>query len=340
MEQKMGKKETRGREQREEKPEVRVAKPAKIHPASGLFFSLALLLSGGLLFLIYQPTIFGYSSPPALTPVPSISYMFDNHIHGLGYDSQNQRLFVATHYGLFVWKDGKLFQLGRNRDDFMGFSLHPTNPNIIYTSGHPEKGGNMGVTKSEDGGVSFKRIFEGLEGKTVDFHSMTISPAKPSILYGSFLGRLYRSKDGGKNWQFALGRGLPEHGFCWGAPCLSADSKDAKVVYAGAPNGLLISHDFGENWIPLNSELGAVAGVGVDPSDSKRWFAFTQKFGLAASRDGGKDWQARNSGIKLSRQEFVFAFAFDRKNSSHLFAATGEQILRSTDGGESWEKIL
>lgn len=312
----------------------------KIGNVKALFATLGLLLSAVFLLWIYRAEIIHFSTQPTLTPVPSISYQLDNHIHGLGYDSQNQRLFVATHYGLFVWKEGKLFQLGKNRDDFMGFSLHPSNPNIIYTSGHPEKGGNMGVMKSEDSGASFKRIFGGLEGKTVDFHSMTISPANPLILLGSFIGRLYRSKDGGKSWQFALGRGLPEHGFCWGAPCLSADSKDAKVVYAGAPNGLLISHDFGENWIPLNSELGAVAGAGVDPSDSKRLFAFTQKFGLAASRDGGKDWQARNNGIKLSRQEFVFAFAFDRKNSSHLFAATGEQIFRSTDGGESWEKIL
>ena len=198
----------------------------------------------------------------------------------------------------------------------------------------------MGVMKSEDGGASFKRTFRGPKEETVDFHSMTISPANPRVLYGWFIEKLYRSKDGGKSWQSALGRGLPEHGFCWGAPCLSADSKDAKVVYASTPNGLLISHDFGENWIPLNSELGAVAGVGVDPSDSKRLFAFTQKFGLAASRDGGKDWQARNNGIKLSRQEVVFAFAFGRKNSRDLFAATGEQIFRSNDGGESWEKIL
>jgi hypothetical protein len=42
----------------------------------------------------------------------------------------------------------------------------------------------------------------------------------------------------------------------------------------------------------------------------------------------------------LSPQEFVFAFAFDRMNSKQLFAATGEQVFRSTDGGKNWEKIL
>lgn len=273
---------------------------------------------------------------PFLKPVQSISDQFQNHIHGLGYDSQSQRLFIATHYGLFLWKDRKLFQLGEVRDDFMGFSLHPSNPDIIYTSGHPKKGGNIGVMISEDGGVTFKRILQ----ESVDFHSMTVSPANRKILYGWFKGKLYRTKDGGKTWDFASGRGMPQQGFCFGAPCLTADTKDERSVYAGTPNGLLVSHDFGENWTTVNATLGGVAGVGVDPSHSHRLFAFTKNLALAHSLDRGKSWQARNKGLKLSRDEFIFAFAFDQKNSTHLFAATPEQIFWSRDGGRNWEKIL
>ncbi len=293
-----------------------------------------------LLLWICQTRLVEPSDRALLKPVASISYEFHNHIHGLGYDNQNRRLFVATHYGPFIWKEGQIFQLGENRGDFMGFSLHPSNPNIIYTSGHPKSGGNMGVMKSEDGGATFKKIFGGLGGEPVDFHSMTISPANPKILYGWFQGKLYRTKDGGKTWEFASGRDIPQEGICFGAPCLTADSKNEGAVYAGTPSGLLVSHDFGESWTTVNANLGAVAGVGVDPSNSQRLFAFTQKFGLAYSRDKGKNWQASNNGIKLSRQEFVFAFAFDHKNSNHLFAATPEQVFRSTDEGENWKKIL
>jgi hypothetical protein len=63
----------------------------------------------------------------------------------------------------------------------MGFSLHPSNPDVIYTSGHPKSGGNLGVMKSVDGGMIFERIFLGLSGESVDFHSMIISPANPHI---------------------------------------------------------------------------------------------------------------------------------------------------------------
>jgi photosystem II stability/assembly factor-like uncharacterized protein len=273
---------------------------------------------------------------PLLKPVDSISHQFHNHIHGLGYDSPNQRLFIATHYGLFIYKDGKLFQLGEVRDDFMGFSLHPSNPDIIYTSGHPKTGGNMGVMISEDGGVTFKRILQ----ESVDFHSMTVSPANPKILYGWFNGKLYRTKDGGKTWGFAAARGMPQEGFCFGAPCLTADTKDERSVYAGTPKGLRISGDFGENWSSVNPKLGGVAGVGVDPANAQRLFAFTKNLGLAHSLDRGKSWQARKDGLKLSRDEFIFAFAFDQKESNRLFAATPEQIFRSRDGGRKWEKIV
>jgi len=298
-------------------------------------FGLVLLLSG-----IYRSVTFGASDPPILTPVPSISYQSHNHIHGLGYDSQNKRLFVATHYGIFIWKEGKLFQLGRSRDDFMGFSLHPSNPDVIYTSGHPKSGGNMGVMKSEDGGAIFEQIFRGLGGESVDFHAMIISPANPHILYGWFQQKLYRTKDSGKSWQFASARGLPQEGFCWGAPCLAADGQKEATLYAGTAKGILVSHDFGENWSVLNAQLGGVVGVGNDPSNPKRLFAFSQNLGLAFSEDGRNNWQTRDSGIKLSPKEFVFIFAFDRKNSKNLFAATGEQVFRSTDGGKNWEKIL
>jgi photosystem II stability/assembly factor-like uncharacterized protein len=307
-----------------------------------LVVALAVAVLAARVFRAYQVRTADSAAEPGLKSIQSLYHQFPgNHIHGLGYDGRNDRLFVATHYGIFIWKGAKkLYQAGTNRDDFMGFSLHPSDADTIYTSGHPAAGGNMGVMKSEDGGISFKQIFRGLRGETVDFHSMTISPANPLILYGSFQGRLYRSKDGGRSWEFASARGLPPQGPCWGAPCLTADSRDERAVYAGTPRGLLVSRDFGENWSAVSEQLGAVAGVGIDASNPHRLFAFADNLGVALSRDGGKSWQARNGGMRLSQREFIFAFAFDPSDSGHVYVATPEQIFRSTDAGENWEKIL
>lgn len=301
--------------------------------------ALGLIFIAAFISWVYGADTAASSNQPALAPVPSISYQHPNHIHGIGYDSVNQRLFVATHYGIFVWKEGRLFQLGKSRDDYMGFSLHPTDPSIIYSSGHPQEGGNMGVMKSEDGGASFARIFRGLKGEAVDFHSMALSPANPKVLYGWFEGKIYRTQDGGKKWALAAARGLPNGGFCFGASCLGPDTRDERVLYAGTPAGLFVSRDFGESWNGVNRE-GGVAGVGVDPANARRLFAFTQRWRLAISADGGKSWQTRDKGISLRVGEPIFAFAFDSKDSKRVFAATPEQVFRSSDRGESWEKIL
>ena len=95
-----------------------------------------------------------------------------------------------------------------------------------------------------------------------------------------------------------------------------------------------------ETWGAVSEQVGVVAGVGIDASNPPRLFAFTDNFGVALSQDGGKTWRARNRGVRLSQGEFIFAFAFDPNNSSHIYAATPEQIFRSTDAGENWEKIL
>jgi hypothetical protein len=169
---------------------------------------------------------------------------------------------------------------------------------------------------------------------------MTISSANPKILYGWFKGKLYRTKDGGQTWALTSARGMAQEGFCFGAPWLSADSKSEHTIYAGTPNGLLVSNDFGENWSTIQAQLGAFAGVGVDPANPKRLLAFTKKLGVSLSRDGGKTWQGKNQGLKLSSREFIFAFAFDARNPKHLFAATPDGVFRSADGAESWKRIL
>jgi len=305
---------------------------------------VAVLAVGALLYGINQRTSGSQGEP--LTLANSIFYQFpDNHFHGLGYDSASEQLFLATHYGLFVVtsqaEEWQLYQLGDNRDDFMGFSLHPDDPQIVYTSGHPRSGGNIGVLKSEDGGQNFQRIFSGLFGETVDFHSMTISAADPDNLYGFFRGNLYRTQNGGQSWEFADAEGLSREGPCWGVPCLAADAHVASRLYAGTPQGIFVSDDFGDQWQALSTETGVVVGVGVHPENPQQLFAMTEQFGVAVSLDGGTTWEPRNEGLQFEQREFAFAFVFDDSNPARVFlATTGNHIYLSENGGESWQRIL
>jgi photosystem II stability/assembly factor-like uncharacterized protein len=278
---------------------------------------------------------------PLLSPVPSIYYEQEhNHLHGLGYSAAGEALYLASHFGLFVLREDQLFQLGESRDDFMGFSLHPEDSDILYTSGHPRRGGNLGVMKSTDGGASWEQIFTGLRGETVDFHSMTISAADADRLYGAYGGRLYRSNDGGASWTFAAGQRLPEQGFCWSVPCLHADPHAADRLYAGTSTGLLRSDDQGDTWTRVEAEnrTGAVVSVAVAPDNEQFVLAHTQHHGVARSLDGGRTWTPAREGLTLAGNEAVFQFVFDPDTPSRVFlATTGDQVYESRDGGQSWK---
>src|SRR3546814_8022710 len=123
----------------------------------------------------------------------------------------------------------------------MGFTPHPADPEVLYASGHPAGGGNLGFIVSRDGGQSWAKLSDGAGGP-VDFHQMDISKADPQVIYGVF-GELQKSTDGGQSWS-RVGP-APE-----GIIGLAASSIDADRLYAATRRGLLGSIDGGQGWRP------------------------------------------------------------------------------------------
>src|SRR3989344_8599693 len=152
----------------------------------------------GILFLVIVLISFSQNSKLSEKNLYTISEFV--HGHGLAADvADANKLYIATHHGLFVLMNEKeLYQIGRKQDDFMGFSVHPTQSNIVYTSGHPRTGGNLGFQKSEDGVFIWEKVSNGFDGP-VDFHAMTISTVNPSTVYGWYKGVLQRSDNQGEN---------------------------------------------------------------------------------------------------------------------------------------------
>src|SRR5260221_14579616 len=88
------------------------------------------------------------------------------HFHGIAVDAANpSRIYLATHHGLYgVSADGKARPISDTRDDFMGFTTHPGDPAILLASGHPANGGNLGFVASKDGGKTWEKIANGVNG--------------------------------------------------------------------------------------------------------------------------------------------------------------------------------
>lgn len=258
-----------------------------------------------------------------------------SHGHGLAVDpNDSSKVYIATHHGLLVLQNDKdLFRVGASTDDYMGFSVHPTESNVFFSSGHPSLGGNIGFMKSVDGGFTWKKISNGVDGP-VDFHSMALSRVNPNLMYGSFQGNIQRSTDQGKTWEIVSRNHNPVS--------LATDSQDENRVYAvdAQGQGVLVSIDKGVVWESLSSELegGLVSTIALHPTDANIIFAYSEKIGgLGKSTDAGMTWSNTK---ELFNGEMVLHLAFDRNSPATLYALTVEnKLFKSTDTGDNWIQV-
>jgi len=263
-----------------------------------------------------------------LKPVDSFQ-----HAHGLAVDVNDpKKLLIATHNGLFMLQNDKdLYQVGPKKDDYMGFSPHPTDSNTFFTSGHPKGGGNIGFQKTSDGGKSWQKVSDGINGP-VDFHAMTVSRVNPNLAYGSYAGKLQRSLDGGKKWE-QIDTNLTN------VISLVSDPVDANTVYAATTDGIMSSSDQGNTWADAAPDVSgaAVTVLAINQTQTTEWISFSEKLGLAKSSDSGKSWKTLKIG---AGDDIVLQIANDNKNPQVTYALTRANVVyKTTDGGESWQKV-
>jgi len=256
------------------------------------------------------------------------------HFHGIAVDpSDPARLYLATHHGLYaVGADGSAERLSPVQD-FMGFTPHPTDPSVLYASGHPAGGGNLGFIASEDGGRSWVQLSEGVGGP-VDFHQMDVSPADPGTIYGAYAGQLQVSRDGGQTWE-VVGP-APD-----GLIDLAASSKDPATLYAATQGGLLRSGDGGRTWQDAYWLRQPATMVHATPDGVV--YAFLVGTGLIATTEPGLAWQTvSKDGFA---DDYVLHLAADSMSQSRLYAITfGPQsqkqaVLASADAGKTWAPL-
>ena len=257
------------------------------------------------------------------------------HFHGLAVDlAETPRLYLATHDGLFVvGADGTANPLSDRRDDLTGFTPHPTKASVLYASGHPAGGGNLGFIASGDGGISWRQLGSGVGGP-VDFHQIAVSPTDSNTIYGASAGHLQVSKDGGHTW--AVVGAAPD-----GLIDLAASSKDPGTLYAATQSGLLKSEDGGKSWQDGYGLREPATMVHVTPDGEV--YAFVVGTGLIETMEPKLSWQT------VSKDgfggDYALHFAVDPTNQSKLYAITfnpqskTQAVSASDDGGKTWAPL-
>jgi photosystem II stability/assembly factor-like uncharacterized protein len=137
---------------------------------------------------------------------------------------------------------------------------------------------------------------------------------------------------------------------------------DSDTVYAGVEDAALFcSTDGGKSWHELPGLRGHGSGsswapgaggmclhtVLLDPSNPNRIFIAISAAGAFRSDDAGKTWRPVNRGLKSEQipnptaevGHCVHRIAMHRSRPGVLFMQKHWDVMRSDDGGESWQEI-
>lgn len=177
--------------------------------------------------------------------------------------------------------------------------LSPHNPDIVYH-------GMQYVMMSRDKGDTWERISPDLSyydpAKSGDINYQTISaldesPLKAGLIYaGTDDGRIWRTKDGGKNWKEIRNGEVPVK---W-VSRIVASRYELGTLYMTQTGRrdddfqvyIWKSTDFGDSWTDIsgNIPVGPVNVIREDLRDSQTLYLGTDA-GVYITKNGGKDWQ-------------------------------------------------
>ena len=273
-----------------------------------------------------------------------------------------------------VWKTIDGGNSWRNiSDGFYGgsigaVSVSESDPNVIYVGGGEKTvRGNVshgdGVWKSTDAGKTWKHI--GLSDSR-HIPRIRIHPHNPDLVYAAVLGHLfganemrgvYRSKDGGKNWERILFTNRDA-----GAVDLLLDPMNPRIVYAstwrvrrkpytfesgGEGSGLWKSTDGGDTWINISRNKGlpkgtiGIIGIAVSPSNSNNLYAIVEaeEGGVFRSKDAGDTWEITSSDRALRQRAWYYTRIYADPKDEEVVYVLNVQFHKSKDGGKTFTKI-
>lgn len=271
-----------------------------------------------------------------------------------------------------VWKTTDAGNSWENiSDGFFGGSIGAVavsewDNNVMYVGGgEVTVRGNVssgsGMYKSVDAGKTWSSI--GLE-KSRHIPRIQIHPKNPDLVYAAVMGDLYkssdtrgvyRSKDGGKNWERVLFANADA-----GAVELVMDPNNARVLYAstwrirrtpyslesgGEGSGLWKSIDGGDNWTNISSNEGlpkgvwGISGVTVSPVNSERVWAIIENKdgGVYRSDNAGKTWKKVNDERKLRQRAWYYSKIYADTQDEDMVYVMNVRYHKSKDGGKTYE---
>ncbi len=242
-------------------------------------------------------------------------------------------------------------------------AIAPSNPEIIYVgSGEADMRSSIsagnGMYRSTDGGKTWAHI--GLADSR-QIGRILVDPKDPDKLFVAALGHAYgpntergvfRSNDGGKNWQRIL---FKDENI--GAIDLAFEPGNPQMIYAslwqtrrppwsiyppsnGPGTGLYRSKDGGDHWEPISGHglpsegLGRI-GIAISPSNPQRIYLIVdaKDGGLYRSDDAAQNWKRVSNDRRIWQRGWYFGeLSVDPKNPDTVYVPN-TAAYKSTNAG-------
>jgi len=265
--------------------------------------------------------------------------------------SQGDGLYKSTDAGA-TWSHIGLPKAGQ----IARIKIHPTNPDIAYAAAQGQIWGpnpERGVYRTTDGGESWEQVLsvDAQTGAT----DLRMDPTNPRILYaamwehgrkpwyvlsGGNAGGIYKSTDGGDNWE-KLTDGLPELIGKIGVDVSASNPHRVYAIVEAMPGegGLYRSDDGGETWELKNgsrilwTRSWYYMHIAADPVNEDIVYIMNAPF--MKSIDGGITFEKK----KMPHGDHHDHWINPHNNKNMINANDGGATI-TFDGGESWSSIL
>ena len=188
-------------------------------------------------------------------------------------------------------------------------------------------GGSV-VAVSSDGGATWERRDEGLREASI--RALALDPRESAHLVAGGLDGVYRSTDGGKQWQKISDRINVES--------LAIDPSRSERIFVGTWRQAWRSDDAGKTWKHVNEGMVLdtdVFTISIDPGKPDNVWLATCGW-VYNSTNGGDKWTRFRDGFENRR---VHDVKVDPSERSRIYAGTVAGLYRSTDTGKNFQLI-
>ncbi|MGE5114211.1 MAG: VPS10 domain-containing protein [Acidobacteriaceae bacterium] len=322
-----------------------------------------------ILFLLAIPTLIAQTVPP--DHFSSLRWRLIGPFRAgrvsavAGVPSQPNVYYIGTPGG-GIWKTDDAGQTWNPISDTVpvasigAMAVSDSNPKLVFAGTGEQTQGN-GVYKSNDGGATWANI--GLQ-QTHVITGLIVDPRDTDLIVVSAQGDLasgeqrgiFRTTDGGKNWQKVLYKDehtammdlevAPDdpkimYTTTWvrQAPGLSADSRGQKPPVQDAD--IYRSTDEGATWTQvagkgLPTDPRGRIGVAVAPGSTGKTIFAIMTQGLYRSDDGGETWVKSTTDPRILGSWYFSRVFVDPKNPKVIYVAQ-TTMYRSVDGGKTFD---